>query len=253
MIDPRPAVVARRLSGIRRLIVVASGKGGVGKTTCATLAALQCAASGLRTTLLDLDFHGASCHTLLGCSPGLPQEAGGILPLEVEPGLQLVSIASFTGERPVPLRGAEASSALMEVLAVTVWGERDILIVDMPPGLGDLVLDMVRLAARAEVVVVTTASRVAVAVVARLLALLEESSISVAGIVVNMSRDVPGREQRPPGLGGRVPVLGYVPLDPGMEDAVGSPAALAACAAARSLEPLVRRILGGDAAPRFSA
>ena len=253
MIDPRPAVVARRLAGIRRLLVVASGKGGVGKTTCAALAALRCAASGLRTTLLDLDFHGASCHTLLGCSPGLPQEAGGILPLAAATNLELVSIASFTGERPAPLRGVEASSALLEVLAVTVWGERDVLIVDMPPGLGDLVLDMIRLLPRAEIVVVTTPSQVAVTVVARLLALLEESSVAIAGIIVNMSRDARGRERRPPGLDGRFPVLGFVPLDPGMEEAVGSPAALAGSAAAEALDPLVRGILRGAGTSRFSA
>ena len=111
----------------------------------------------------------------------------------------------------MPLRGADASSALLEVLAVTVWGERDVLIVDMPPGLGDLVLDMIRLLPRAEVVVVTTASRVAVAVVARLLALLEESSVAIAGIIVNMSRDARGGERRPPGLDGRFPVLGSFP------------------------------------------
>ncbi len=250
MIDPRPAIVTRRLAGIRRLLLVASGKGGVGKTTCATLAALQCAASGLRTTLLDLDFHGASCHTLLGCAPGLPQEAGGILPLPVEAALQLVSIASFTGERPAPLRGAEASSALAEVLAVTVWGERDVLVVDMPPGLGDLLLDMVRLVPRAAILVVTTPSRVALPVVARLLVLLQEAQARVAGIVVNMSR---GSGAGPlPGLDGRVPVLGHVPPDPRMEEAVGSPAALLDCAAARALGPLVQAILNGGAASGFS-
>lgn len=244
MIDPRPAVVERRLAGVRRILLVASGKGGVGKTTCAALAALQCAASGLRTTLLDLDFHGASCHTLLGCSPGLPQEERGILPIKVEAGLELVSIASFTGERPAPLRGPEASSALAELLAVTVWGERDLLIVDMPPGLGDLLLDMVRLVARAEVLVVTTPSRVAAAVVARLLALLEESEVHTAGIVVNMGGD------RLPALDGRAQVLGFVPLDPDMEEAVGRPQALLKSAASRALGPLVRAVL--DSPPGFS-
>ena len=239
-IDPRPAVVARRLADIRRVLAVASGKGGVGKTTCATLAALLCARSGLRTTLFDLDFHGSSCHTVLGHSPGLPQESGGILPVSTAGGLELVSIASFTGERPVPLRGPEASSALAEVLAATVWGERDLLIVDMPPGMGDLLLDMVRLAPRVEVLLVTTASRVVRAVVSRLVALLSETSVPLAGVVLNMTRD----GQEAPDLGWGMPLLGSIPFDPDLERALGDPEALVATAAARALDAILKGVLG---------
>ena len=136
MIDPRASIIDKRLSGVRRILVFGSAQGGVGKSVCAT--------TGLRCGLLDVDFQGAACHLFLGSSPGFPEEEGGILPHRLNHDLRFMSIASFTGDEAVPMRGADLSNALVELLCVGIWGELDLLVVDMPPGIGDQILDLLR-------------------------------------------------------------------------------------------------------------
>ena len=139
--------------------------------------------------ILDLDLQGASVHLFLGVSPGLPREKEGILPLPVAANLSLMSVTAFSGERAMALRGTEVSDAIRELLAVTQWGELDFLLVDMPPGIGDEVLDLARLIPRMEAIVVSTPSTVSIAVVERLLAVLSEMGVRVPGVVANMVRD----------------------------------------------------------------
>lgn len=241
-LDPRAAVVPRRLAGVRRILLLAGGKGGVGKSACAAVGGLVLARRGLAVGLLDLDFEGASCHLFLGSPPRLPQEEGGILPLEEAFGLKLMSVASFAAERPLALRGGELSAALLELLAVTLWGELDVLLVDMPPGMGDQLLDVLRLMPAAKALLVTTASPVALAVSLRLAALLQACRLPILGVVENMQRvrdEAVGRAARERGL----PYLGALPFDPALEAAVGHPEALVSGALGSNLDRLLRQAL----------
>jgi ATP-binding protein involved in chromosome partitioning len=198
MIDPRLDIIGRRIAPVRRILAFSSAKGGVGKSVCAALCSLALADSGHRTGLLDLDFQGASAHLLLGVNPGFPEEDGGLKPLRVKKTLDFMSFAAFSGERPVPLRGAEVSEAMLELLAVTIWRPLDFLLVDMPPGLGDEILDALRFLRRPEFLVVATPSQVALRVVERLLAMLSELKVPVAGVIENMAAPGVGPAARTP-------------------------------------------------------
>ena len=223
MIDPRPAVLSRRLAPVGRILAFASAKGGVGKSVCAALTALALAAGGRRTGLLDLDFQGASAHLLLGAGLRFPEEAGGIKPLKVRENLDFMSFAVFSRERAVPLRGTETGEALRELLAVTVWDPLELLVLDLPPGTGDLLLDLLRLVRRTEYVVVATPSPLDLSVVERLLALLSELRLPLAGLIENMARPSEGLKAASASpvaeLAARwkAPLLGSIPYVAGIE------------------------------------
>ena len=238
MSDPRPVAVARRLSGVRRILAFCSAKGGVGKTFCSVTSSLALAGSGRRAGLLDLDFQGASTHLFLGAALSLPREKEGILPLQVAPNLSLLSAALFTGERALALRGPEVSDAMLELLCVTQWGELDALVVDMPPGIGDEILDIIRLIPRLEALVVSTPSIVSVAVAQRLLALLKESGTRISGVVANMCRGDAGRVREMARQYG-IRILGEVPFNEGVEGAVGDPSALLAGSAGSAIKAIL--------------
>jgi len=250
MIDPRDAGISLRLAGVRRILAISSGKGGVGKSTCAVVGSLLLARRGVAVGLLDLDFQGASCHAILGCRPGFPAEDRGLLPLEPVPGLAFATIASFIGERPAAMRGSSLAETLREMLSVTRWGALDVLVVDMPPGIHDTALELARVAPAARHLVVAIASKVALAVAARLLLHLGESGVPVAGVVENMARGrgagAAGGVPSTAGAAG-VPFLGSLPFDLSLEAATGDPARLVATPFARSLEPVVLSAMGGDA------
>ncbi len=251
MIDPRDAGIALRLAGVRRVLAVSSGKGGVGKSTCAVVGSLILARRGLAVGLLDLDFQGASCHTLLGCRPGIPVEDRGLLPLEPAPGLRFATIASFIGERPAAMRGSALAEALREMLAVTRWGALDVLVVDMPPGIHDSTLELTRVAPATRHLVVATASRVALAVAARLLRYLREADAPVVGLAENMRRTAAEAGSAVPALAARerISFLGSLPFDGTLEAATGDPGRLVLTPFAVSLEQVFVRALGSDLDP----
>ncbi len=145
MLDPRISIINERLAKTKRIIAISSGKGGVGKSMVAATLALSLAGDGYKVGLFDLDFTGPSTHIILGVSKSVqPKEEKGLVPPVVN-GLAFMSLVYFVGDNPAPLRGADVSNALIELLAVTQWGALDYLIIDMPPGIGDAVLDLVRL------------------------------------------------------------------------------------------------------------
>ncbi|MGO9412287.1 MAG: P-loop NTPase [Spirochaetia bacterium] len=234
MSDPRPAVVAKRLSNVRRVIAFSSAKGGVGKTMCTVVSALALARGGRRVGILDLDMQGASAHLFLGLKPRLPQEDHGILPLAVAEGVSLMSVAVFTGERGLPLRGSEVSDAILELLAVTMWGDAEILLVDMPPGMGEEILDISRMVPRLETLVVSTPAAVSVSVVERLLSVLKELRVPVPALIANMVQEDAGPVRELARRTGVERVV-EVPVDQGLEKAVGNPEALASSRAGRAV------------------
>lgn len=241
MIDPRGSIVTRRLAGARRIIGFCSAKGGVGKTTSTALAGVVLSEAGRRVGILDLDLQGASTHLLLGVSPRFPEEDRGIVPLPAATGLSLMSAALFAGERGLALRGADVSSALLELLAVTVWGDLDYLLIDMPPGIGEEVLDLARLVPRMEALVVSTPSAVSVAVVARLLGVLQEMRVGVVGVVANAVRGS-SEPVRALAAAAGVPYGGDIPFDEGLEEATGDTTRLGRTAAAASLRAALERL-----------
>jgi ATP-binding protein involved in chromosome partitioning len=253
VIDPRDAGIELQLAGVRRVLPVSSGKGGVGKSTCAVVGSLLLARRGLAVGLLDLDFQGASCHTILGCQPGFPAEDRGLLPLEPSPGLRFATIASFIGERPAAMRGSALAEALREMLAVTRWGALDVLVVDMPPGIHDTTLELARVAPEARQLVIATGSRVALAVAARLLRYLREAGADVAGLVENMARTDASADvgSGAPTLAARegIPFLGTLPFDDSLEAALGDPGRLVLTPFAILVEQVFVRALGGELGP----
>jgi len=147
--DARVSVIEKRLKNIKRIISVASGKGGVGKSLVASSLALNLSKKGFKIGLLDLDLYGPSSHIILGVKDVFPKEEKGIIPPNVH-GINFMSIVYFTEDKPSPFRGIDISNIIIELLAITQWGSLDFLIIDMPPGMGDETLDVIRLIKKSE-------------------------------------------------------------------------------------------------------
>lgn len=219
MVDPRTSVIDERLRRVSRVIAVSSGKGGVGKSMVATTLALKLAQS-CKVGLFDLDFTSPSTHLILGAKNVLPKEDKGIIPPKVK-GLVYMSLIYYSRDQAVPLRGADVSNALIELLAVTQWGKLDFLIIDMPPGIGDAVLDLLRLVRRVEFLIVTTPSLLAFETVKKQATLLKDLKFPIIGVLENMkmnnSKSIQ-RETKKLGL----KFLAEIPYDPKVEEAIGN-------------------------------
>ncbi|MFZ2639926.1 MAG: P-loop NTPase [Verrucomicrobiia bacterium] len=216
MIDPRSSVIEKRLIGVKRIIAVTGWKGGIGKSSIASVLALLLARKGHRTALLDLDFTGASDHIILGINDAHYTEETGINP-PLAHGITFMSMSFFSQGRAVPLRGNDVSQAALELLAVTQWGEQDFLVVDMPPGIGDASLDMARWIKRAELLAMTTPAVLAVETLRRSLALFERLNVPLLGIVENLSAGALSS------FSNHAKFLGAIRADPGLETATGHP------------------------------
>lgn len=217
--DPRLGIVGKRLEGVKRIVAVSSGKGGVGKSVVATALALSLKDKGNRVGLFDLDFTSPSTHVILGVEGLLPEEDRGIIP-PLAQDLRYISITYYSLDKPTPLRGADVSDAIIELLAITRWGELDYLVIDMPPGISDATLDIIRLMDRISFLVVTTPSKVAFLTVRKLIELLRDLEVPIIGVAENMvmkqSRSVRYEIDM---LG--IPYLGSIPFDPWLEEALG--------------------------------
>ncbi|MCW4001322.1 MAG: Mrp/NBP35 family ATP-binding protein [Candidatus Bathyarchaeota archaeon] len=242
--DPRVNVIEKRLAGVSRIVAVSSGKGGVGKSMVATALALSLVKGGCRVGLFDVDFTGPSTHIILGVPNSVqPTEDKGLVPAVVE-GLEYMSLVYFVGDRAAPLRGADVSNALIELLAVTQWGKLDYLIIDMPPGIGDAVLDLVRLVKRIEFLVVTTPSMLAFEVVKKQVSLLTELKMPVIGVVENMKINASDAvEKQTEKLG--LTYLGSVAYDPQVENAIGDPAKLQQTAMGKAMPQIIKAAAKG--------
>jgi ATP-binding protein involved in chromosome partitioning len=220
MVDPRISIIDERMRGIDRIIAVSSGKGGVGKSLVASTLALTLAKKSCKVGLFDLDFTSPSTHIILGIEGVKPKEEKGIVPPVVHC-IEYMSIMYYSGEHASPLRGADVSNALIELLAITRWGKLDFLIIDMPPGIGDATLDLIRLIKNIEFVIVTTPSQLAFETVRKLIGLLKELKILVIGVIENMKIDnSKAIQQQTRKLS--VKFLGEIPYDPKLEEAIGS-------------------------------
>jgi ATP-binding protein involved in chromosome partitioning len=223
MIDPRLDVIGKRLEPVGRIIPVSSAKGGVGKSVCAALLALDFARRGTRIGLLDLDFQGASAHLLLDVHLDFPEEESGIKPLRTG-NLDFMSFAAFSREHTVPLRGSEVSQAMLELMAITIWDPIDILLIDMPPGIGDEIFDVLRYLPNPEFLVVMTPSSLVRHVVQRLLAMLSEMKVPIIGVIENMVHS--GTDSRAAEMAGSygTTLLGSIPFAEGVDELLASAA-----------------------------
>ncbi len=238
MVDPRTSVINERLSRTSRILAVSSGKGGVGKSIVATALALTLARSGCRVGLFDLDFTGPSTHIILGAQKAQPKEEKGLIPPTVH-GLEYMSLVYFVGDNPAPLRGVNVSNALIELLSVTKWGTLDFLVIDMPPGIGDAVLDVVRLIKRIEFLIVTTPSLLAFETVKKQVELLCDLKMPIIGLVENMKMDeASGVRVATEKLGLRY--LGAISFDPQVEEAIGKETKLLSTAVGKTLREIVK-------------
>jgi len=220
MVDPRTSIMNERMHEIGRVIAVSSGKGGVGKSLVASVLALTLAKKGFKVGLFDLDFTSPSTHIILGIKDVQPKEEKGIVPPVVH-GIEYMSIVYYSGEHATPLRGLDVSNALIELLSITKWGRLDFLVLDMPPGIGDATLDLIRLIKKIEFLIVTTPSQLAFETVRKFATLLKELKMPVIGVVENMKmNDSNGIQQQTRKLG--VEFLGEIPYDSKVEEAIGN-------------------------------
>jgi ATP-binding protein involved in chromosome partitioning len=181
------ADVEKRLDKIRRVILVGSGKGGVGKSFVACGLGTVLARNGYRTGLLDIDIHGSSVPDYLGLRGPIKSGKGGLQPRRID-GLKVMSIGFFTGTNPVPMRGANKQELITQLFSLTNWGELDYLVVDLPPSMGDELLSAFNLfSGKSLLVLVTTPSLWAANVVSRLSKLAASERIQVSGVVINMA------------------------------------------------------------------
>ncbi len=224
---PAPAPdKASVLPGVRSTLAVASGKGGVGKSTVAINLALSLVESGARVGVLDADVYGPSLPLLTGVS-GQPQTRDKRIFPHDALGMKVMSIGFFlTDASPVIWRGPMVHGLIRQFLTDVEWGELDYLIIDMPPGTGDAALTLTQMAPLSGAVIVTTANDLSLIDARKGLEMFRKVEVPVLGIVENMSYftppDLPDRKYYLFGEGGGkrvadeigVPFLGEIPIDP---------------------------------------
>jgi ATP-binding protein involved in chromosome partitioning len=198
-----------------RVIAVASGKGGVGKSSLTANLAVAFSKMGKRVGILDADVYGHSIPHILGIRQK-PVAVDEMIVPPVKDGLKLMSIGFFLDENePVMWRGPMLHRALEQFLTDVHWGDIDVLVVDMPPGTGDVSISLAQLLPKAEVVVVTTPQKLAQDVASRAASMARKTNMRLLGVIENMSGDVfgtGGGDELAAALD--VAMLGSIPLDP---------------------------------------
>tara|TARA_R110002110_G_scaffold415561_2_gene651024 strand:- start:258771 stop:259586 length:816 start_codon:yes stop_codon:yes gene_type:complete len=178
------------MNEIKHIVAVASGKGGVGKSTTAVNLALALSQLGHAVGLLDADIYGPSQQTMLGVAEGTrPEQQGGqyLLPVEAH-GLKTMSMGYLVTDRtPMVWRGPMAGGALTQMLEQTLWGPLDFLIIDMPPGTGDIQLTLSQKASVAGAVIVTTPQDIALQDAQKGIEMFRKVDVPILGIVENMA------------------------------------------------------------------
>ena len=242
---------------IQNVILVSSGKGGVGKSTTTVNLALALQKLGLKVGVLDADIYGPSIPTMLGNAGRTPMiEAEHFVPLDAY-GLAVLSIGHLTGDHntPVAWRGPKATGALMQLFNQTLWPDLDVLMIDMPPGTGDIQLTLAQRIPVTGAVIVTTPQNVALMDATKGIELFNRVQIPVMGVVENMSTHICsncGHEEQIFGTGGgdklaeqyNIPLLGRLPLNVQIRENAdaGKPSVLAEDSAAEGYMAIAERI-----------
>jgi len=227
---PEPQIPFSQPSSLTRLYAVASGKGGVGKSSVTVNLAAALAASGQKVGVVDADIYGHSIPRMLGVT-GRPTPVANMIMPPTAHGVKVISIGMFTKDNsPVVWRGPMLHRALQQFLADVYWGDLDVLLVDLPPGTGDMAISVAQMIPSAELLVVTTPQVAASEVAERAGAIVSQTRQRIAGVIENMSYLVCphcGEQTEIFGSGGGasvasalskitgtpVPLMGQVPLD----------------------------------------
>jgi ATP-binding protein involved in chromosome partitioning len=242
---------------IQNVILVSSGKGGVGKSTTTVNLALALQALGLKVGVLDADIYGPSIPTMLGNAGRTPMiESENFVPLEAY-GMAVLSIGHLTGDNntPVAWRGPKATGALMQLFNQTLWPDLDVLMIDMPPGTGDIQLTLAQRIPVTGAVIVTTPQNVALLDATKGIELFNRVNIPVMGVVENMSTHICsncGHEEQIFGTGGGdklaeqydIPLLGRLPLNAVIRENadIGKPSVVAGDVAAENYLAIAKKI-----------
>jgi ATP-binding protein involved in chromosome partitioning len=231
-LSAEPVIPFAQPGSLTRVYAVASGKGGVGKSSVTVNLAAAMAVRGLSVGLLDADIYGHSVPRMMGTSDRPTQVESMILP-PIAHDVRVISIAQFTqGNAPVAWRGPMLHRALQQFLADVYWGDLDVLLLDLPPGTGDVAISVAQLLPSAEILVVTTPQAAAAEVAERAGAIALQTRQRIVGVVENMAGlvmpdgttwDIFGAgggsqvaERLTRAVGAEVPLLGQVPLDPAL-------------------------------------
>ncbi|MFY2789136.1 Mrp/NBP35 family ATP-binding protein [Rhodococcus sp. MALMAid1271] len=257
-----PIIPFAQPGSLTRVYAVASGKGGVGKSSVTVNLAASLTARGLSVGVLDADIYGHSVPRMLGNDARPTQVEKMIMPPQAH-GVKFISIAQFTqGNTPVVWRGPMLHRALQQFLADVFWGDLDVLLLDLPPGTGDVAISVAQLIPSAEILVVTTPQQAAAEVAERAGAIALQTRQRVAGVVENMSwlelpdgtrmdifgsgggQDVSDRLSK--AVGADVPLLGQIPLDTAVREGgdAGTPIVLSnpESPAAQALEAVAAKL-----------
>ena len=225
---PAPQQMPERqpIPGVKNLVAIASGKGGVGKTTVAVNLALALAQLGHNTGLLDADVYGPNVPIMLGTQQEpLATAERRIIPVQVQ-GIKMISMGLLNpGDKPMIWRGPMLHSVITQFLRSVEWGRLDHLVIDLPPGTGDVQLTLIQTVAVTGAVVVTTPSAVALADVRKAIEMFRQVNVEVLGVVENMSTFTCPHCGKPVDIFGHgegaktareygVPVLGEIEIDP---------------------------------------
>jgi ATP-binding protein involved in chromosome partitioning len=258
------------IPGVRNLIAVGSGKGGVGKTTVAVNLAISLSKLGHKTGLLDADVYGPNVPLMLGIRDAPAAAGDRIQPLEKH-GLQIMSMGFLNpGDKPLIWRGPMLNSVIQQFLRGVNWDNLEYLVIDLPPGTGDVQLTLIQTAPVTGAIIVTTPSEVSLEDARKAVIMFQQVRVDVLGIVENMSYMVlPGTSQRIDvfGEGGgertaaamNVPFLGGLPLDPEVRIGgdTGNPVSLKDSAQSQGFADVARRVIqgvqqGGSKGPSIS-
>jgi ATP-binding protein involved in chromosome partitioning len=232
---PEPVIPFAQPGSLTRVFAVASGKGGVGKSSVTVNLAAAMATRGLAVGVLDADIYGHSVPRMMGSDDRPTQVESMILP-PVAHDVKIISIAQFTqGNTPVVWRGPMLHRALQQFLTDVYWGDLDVLLLDLPPGTGDVAISVAQLIPNAEILVVTTPQLAAAEVAERAGAIALQTRQRIAGVVENMSGlslpdgstlqvfgeggGIQVAERLGRAVGAEVPLLGQIPLDPSLVEA----------------------------------
>ncbi|MFX0575710.1 Mrp/NBP35 family ATP-binding protein [Nocardia nepalensis] len=230
-----PVIPFAQPGSLTRVYAVASGKGGVGKSSVTVNLAAAMAARGLSVGVLDADIYGHSIPRMLGTDARPTQVERMIMPPQSH-NVKLISIAQFTqGNTPVVWRGPMLHRALQQFLADVFWGDLDVLLLDLPPGTGDVAISIAQLIPNAEILVVTTPQPAAAEVAERAGAIALQTRQRIAGVIENMSwLDLPDgsrmdlygsgggesvAERLTRAVGANVPLLGQIPIEQALREA----------------------------------
>lgn len=187
IIDPRDSVIKDRMIAVKNIWLVSGFKGGIGKSLISVALALGLSEKKHRVGLLDLDLTSSTDHIILGADNLYPKEDMGLIPPEFE-GIKFMSFQFFSGSSAFAVRGSSISNAIKELLCVTLWGELDFLIVDMPPGFSDTTFDVQKLFKKFSVIAVSTPSPLSKKILGRMIRLYTDMNVRTV-YVENMSRE----------------------------------------------------------------